>query len=80
MDIAIRERNKVRIDQIGIGKNFKLVDNNDCYIRVDLSKEVAFKDVLRDDVVYAVHLETGELVIFEKAMVVQWIYFQVVEK
>ena len=79
MKVDIRKRRKVKAEEILIKECFKPVGKDDCYIRVDLSKEEAFKDVLREDVVYAVHFSTGELVIFEQALIVEGVNLRAVE-
>jgi len=79
MKVDIRKRIKVKAEEIPIKKCFKPIGKDDCYIRVDLSKEEAFSDVLRKDVVYAVHFSTGELVIFEQALIVERVNLKAVE-
>lgn len=80
MIIQIKQRDRVKVLEIAIGETFKFVDNNTCFQRIDLSKEVAFKDILRNDIAYCVNIATGELTIFEASMVVEKTNLKVVEE
>lgn len=79
MEVDIYQREKITAGEIPIKECFKLADSDSCFKVVSLSREEAFKPVLREDVVYAVNFATGEMYIFEKAMMVYCINLKVVE-
>lgn len=80
MQVDYRKREKVNLSAIKYSQPFKMVDNDDFFIRVDLSKEVAFKEiVIKTNSAYCVNLNTGDLVIFDLNMIVHSFSAKVVE-
>jgi len=79
MEVDYKKRAKVELKIIKICQLFKMVDSDVFYMRVDLSKEVVFKELLREEAVYCINLATGELAIFESNMIVHSFSAKVVE-
>lgn len=71
MEVNVNQRDKVRAEEIGVGVSFGAVNSNDYFMRIDLSKEVIFNNILSEDVVYAVNLSTGEVSLFDKNTIVE---------
>lgn len=79
MHVDYRKREKVKLETIKFGCLFKMVDSDNFYIRIDISKETAFKEVVKANVAYCTNLGGGDIAIFDLNMIVHSFNAKVVE-
>lgn len=86
MEVILRVRKKVKIEEVPPGQAFKLIQKQQAFQVIDLTKFDMFKNVapeqppvLRDDVVYVSDLSTGIVEVFPKGMEVYAIQVKVEE-
>lgn len=80
MEVNVRQRDKGEVGETKVGSCFHVINSSDYFMRIDLSVNPIFKDLLVDTVIYAVNLFTGEVVSFNKDIVVEWIELEVEEE
>lgn len=86
MEVILKSRKKVKIEEVQIGQAFKLIQKQQAFQIVDLTKSDMFQNVapeqppvLRENVVYCSDLATGIVEVFPKGMEVYAILVNVEE-
>jgi len=65
--------NKVKLEDLEFGKTFKLIGNINHFMKLDLSEEIAFKDIDLNNVEVCADLLTGKAILLDLSVVVECI-------
>jgi len=71
MKISAKEKEKVRLEEIEFGHTFRLLNNINNYMKINLHKEKIFDNILCDGTFYCIDLLTGDIFIFDCNLVVE---------
>jgi len=73
MKVKAKEKEKVKLEEIEFGQTFRLINNINNYMRINLGREASFHELIGKsaDIAYCVDLLTGDTIIFDKGLIVE---------